>query len=89
MAEEIEWLDEELTNIHAELTGKLGDITSRDGKKLSKGARDDKVFNFLRCMTRVMYVFAAAGVFVLQSPALAKASGLEKVVNFSSNLGES
>jgi len=41
--EEIEWLDEELTNLTTELTEKLKEVTSRDSKKLSKGVREDKV----------------------------------------------
>jgi len=41
--EEIEWLDEELTNLTTELTEKLKEVTSRDAKKLSKGVREDKV----------------------------------------------
>lgn len=43
MSEEIEWLDEELTNLTTELTEQLKELTSRTGKKLSKGNRDDKV----------------------------------------------
>eukprot|EP00277_Geminigera_cryophila_P002194 CAMPEP_0179423776 /NCGR_PEP_ID=MMETSP0799-20121207/11204_1 /TAXON_ID=46947 /ORGANISM="Geminigera cryophila, Strain CCMP2564" /LENGTH=113 /DNA_ID=CAMNT_0021198121 /DNA_START=48 /DNA_END=386 /DNA_ORIENTATION=- len=44
--EEIEWLDEELTNLTTELTEKLKEVTSRDAKKLSKGVREDK-FSFI------------------------------------------
>ena len=43
MCEEIEWLDEELTNLTAELSEHLKELSSKTGKKLSKGNRDDKV----------------------------------------------
>ena len=43
MSEEIEWLDEELTNLTVELSEHLKELSSRTGQKLSKGNREDKV----------------------------------------------
>ena len=51
MCEEIEWLDEELTNLTAELTEEAKQITSKEFKKLSKGARADKVCLALQVWT--------------------------------------
>ena len=48
--EEIEWLDEELTNGYTELDAKVKELRSSAGKKLSKGARDDKVRCFCLCI---------------------------------------
>ena len=50
MAEEIEWLDEELCNLTKELTDQLAALTSREGKKLSKADRDDKVRQVSMCV---------------------------------------
>ena len=51
--EEIEWLDEELTNGYTELDAKVKELRSSAGKKLSKGARDDKVRCFCLCIQLV------------------------------------
>ena len=48
--EEIEWLDEELTNGYTELDAKVKELRSSAGQKLSKGARDDKVRCFCLCI---------------------------------------
>ena len=48
--EEIEWLDEELTNGYTELDAKVKELRSAAGKKLSKAARDDKVRCFRLCI---------------------------------------
>ena len=43
MAEEIEWLDEELVNLTQEIGERIKEITSAAGKKLGKSAREERV----------------------------------------------
>jgi hypothetical protein len=52
MAEEIEWLDEELTSLAADLTEKIKEITSSAGKKMAKTAREERVRVCVRAYVR-------------------------------------
>jgi hypothetical protein len=52
MAEEIEWLDEELTSLAADLTEKIKEITSSAGKKMAKTAREERVGAWVRGWVR-------------------------------------
>jgi len=52
MAEEIEWLDEELANLTVELGEKIKEITSAAGKKLGRSAREDRVRVCVRACLR-------------------------------------
>jgi hypothetical protein len=51
--EEIEWLDDELTSLTADLTEKIKEITTSAGKKMAKTAREERVRACMRACVRV------------------------------------